>query len=1381
MDYSCIHIYGHIISEEIIKSIETDSNFPGNTEKDFAIPTGVNVRQTIDSEWSLLKMRWLNVFNNRNLTNDQYGTKSVKSLMKIFFTELNYNIEEQRKNIEVGNRSYGITYLATDCGNLPMIVVGDVISDSDGLQTFDKCSLDYRAKGGRAVKSPHATMLEYLNVTDNIYGIVSNGRIIRVLRNSGELVKSTYIEFDVQKMIEEDHYNEFVIMFRLIHASRFLKKGDESVIFERYFNASVESGNRIRDGLSRAAQNVMEIIGTAAIKNDEIRKAVENKEMTAQQLHKDLIHFIYKLLFLFIVEDRGLLYAQDDDDNSNNIDYWHKVYTKFYSVGRLRTMSECKYLWKRDYSDLWLSLFETFKLFEDESFGAALGLKPLGSVLFAKDSTPWLRKCKIDNCSLLQAFDHLNQFVGEQGNMVKINYSALDVEEFGSVYEGILELRPVISLDNGKFFYAQGLDRKSTSSFYTRPDLVNSLIKTTLVPVIEEKLKQCNTSEEKVKSLLAMKVCDASSGSGHFVLAMARTIAWYLCVVRTGEDNPASKDYRAALREVIQKCVYAVDYNPDAVELCKVVLWIEGFSAGKPLTFLDHHVRCGNSVVGVNDLDVLLDAIPKDAFKAADSGSGNDGTATKLLQFIRNRNIAEAKQNKDGIAADLFSSNMPKLDESQVELSEKAKAITQLPEETLADEIEKAKRWNAFMMSPQVESLKLACDIYTFAFYHTYTYDDYFAKFNDWNVGSGYSVKENVEVPSPKTIGKALMEAVDGSTETPLSDEFKEKVEAAARKYRYFHWRVEFPEVFAQGGFDAMCGNPPWDKIQMEEEKWFAGKNEEIVKAANQSKRHKLIEQLQYDDPLLYVEFVEASNDIAKQVNFIKNSRRFKLTSVGKLDFYPLFAEHCLNSTKETWGLVLPTGIAINETSKDFFSKLIDENRLISLFDFENKEKIFDIHPEYKFSLLTVGKQQKGARKVNGGFWLHRLEQILDSNRIYTLKTDDFSLLNPNTKNCPVFRTSRDATLTAKIYRRAAVVFNETNKGNPWNINFGSMLNMSTDSYLFKTYSQMIDEGAEYINGIFVKGEEQFVPLYEGKMFYLYNHHYGTWPTSGDRPFAIDTPSLQELSDPAHLIMPWYWVSLDAVKNRLVKTDNEGNVIWEWKHRWLLGFRDITTATTERTFMVSLIPDAMGVGHTATLLYAERGSMPASLLLAMMSSLVFDYVAKQKCGRLHMSTFIVKQLPVLTPDQFSDFDKEFIVPRVYELSFFNRDLQGWADELWDECNDCMKKLIAERWAECNGKPMPDINSWQPEPCIYTTERRATAQAELDAIYAHLYGLTTDELRYILDPEDVCGKGCINETFRVLKDNETKEFGEYRTKRLVMEAWEKWGWGEIVES
>lgn len=371
------------------------------------------------------------------------------------------------------------------------------------------------------------------------------------------------------------------------------------------------------------------------------------------------------------------------------------------------------------------------------------------------------------------------------------------------------------------------------------------------------------------------------------------------------------------------------------------------------------------------------------------------------------------------------------------------------------------------------------------------------------------------------------------------------------------------------------------------------------------------------------------------------------------------------------------------------------------------------------------------------------------------MQSSDFARLNPNTKTCPVFRTSRDAELTAKIYRHSQILLNETTGENPWQVKFGSLIHMSNDSQLFRTYAQLIDAGATYEAPNFELDGEIYVPLYEGKMIWHYNHHYGTWPIEGERPNTIETPSLEELLNPTSSIIPWYWIPLSAVEDRLIKTDKDGNVLWQWKHKWIIGFRDITNATNERTFVCSPIPDAFGVGHSATLLYAERGTMPGALLLGMMSSLVFDYTTRQKIGGSHASIGFVKQFPILIPAQIqtSGYERE-IVERVARLCWFNHDLDGWMEELREEC--------------------PEEYDLPDEPIIWNEEQRTVWQAELDAIFAHLYGLRTEDLRYILDPEDVCGKGCINETFRVLKEREIRELGEYRTKRLVLEAWNKFG-------
>jgi hypothetical protein len=203
--------------------------------------------------------------------------------------------------------------------------------------------------------------------------------------------------------------------------------------------------------------------------------------------------------------------------------------------------------------------------------------------------------------------------------------------------------------------------------------------------------------------------------------------------------------------------------------------------------------------------------------------------------------------------------------------------------------------------------------------------------------------------------------------------------------------------------------------------------------------------------------------------------------------------------------------------------------------------------------------------------------------------------------------------------------------------------------------------------------------------------------------------------------------------------------------KWLMGWRGITNATNERSVIGSVMP-LSGVGNSCHLLISEVRNQPTKIaaFVANISALVFDFVARQKIGGTNFNFFIPKQLPVLPPDKYTEVDLAFIVPRVLELTFTAHDLSGWAQDLG-----------------FNGPPF-----------AFDPDRRAVLRAELDAYYARLYGLTRDELRYILDPAEVLGADYPSETFRVLKNGEMRDFGEYRTQRLVLEAWDRLKSGDL---
>ena len=1391
MELTAIHVYGHVLSDEVLHSIVNDDKFEGNTEYDF---NSSNLNSDIDYCWTCLR-RDYSYFSEHQDLSDTYGTTRARNLISRLFVNLGYSLVKQTTMSEVNEVTYDITYKDSMLNDFPVIVVGCIAKDNSLADSSKVNSLDFRAKGNHKQRSPHATMLAYLNNTEHTYGIISNGQTIRLLRSSGQLVKLSYIEFDIKKMIEEDKYTEFCLLYRILHASRFVSSLNSSCIFERWFNRSIESGNRIREGLSKAVQQTMQIIANAALQgegegNEELRNQLANKSLPVEVFNKELIHLIYRLLFLFIIEDRKLIFALDGNETKEQLEkiaYYQDIYYSHYAASRMRRKSELSYLHNAEFHDLWEGLInDTFELFESGAKGEPLGIKPLGGQLFNHDTLANLKKCTISNRELLDAFEYLDQFYDDKGSLVRINYSSLDVEEFGSVYEGILEMHPVVKLDENRreclFSYKEGFDRKSTSSYYTRPDLVQALIKTTLEPAIHERIKEHHGNKQaQIRSLLAMRVCDPACGSGHFVLAMARTIAWYVCQLRTGEDNPASIEYRQALREVISKCVYAVDLNPDAVELCKVVLWIEGYCAGKPLSFLDHHIRCGNSVVGLgNSFEMLLNGVPNKAFKV----TGCSKETTKLLNDFNkqaHKYYVEAYQSKQLGQSFELQGSLFALDNSKFNIDGTLEAIgsafytiSTKQGDTEADEIAKSQAIEKLKASEEVKALYNAANIYTYAFFREFTDNDLSVLQSADNFTSS---KGNLAVvsslPYTATVFQALedlqaMATQGDSYQSTLNALLVEQATQAAKDYKFFHWALEFPDIYVQGGFDVMCGNPPWDKLQFEEDKWARSKGLlQIADAGNQSKRKAELYKLKLSNPSLYHDFGLAKELIERTSVFCRLCGRFELTAVGILDLYPLFAETCLNLSCNFWGLIVPTGIATADGNKALFQKLTNDNRLRALYDFENSNQIFAIHRSFRFCLLSAQQAQAGATDVCVGFMLTELEQILDSNRVFKLQTSDFAKFNPNTKTCPIFRTSYDADLTSKIYDNSAILLQEATaqelqgtdlaateaQSNPWRISFFSMFHMSGDSALFRTFKELSSHGAEQQGSNFKLEDITYVPLLEAKLFWQYNHHFAAFDNALEqRPNSIDNTAPEDLANVDLPIKPWYWIAQGELDKKLQARPQD-------ECKFAISFRCLARNTDSRTFITSILPSNIGIGHSAGLAYSRLSLYRLICLLAIFNSLCFDFVVRQKLSGTNISHFILKQLPVPHPDQIEDATQWQLVKRVAELTYFNHDMDDFAQELSEQLSEEQNEALGERLVK-------------QEPWVFNDKRRAQVQAEIDAIVAKLYGLNDEEVRYILDPEVVIGKGCINETFRVLEETELRELGEYRTKRLVLEAWDK---------
>jgi hypothetical protein len=386
------------------------------------------------------------------------------------------------------------------------------------------------------------------------------------------------------------------------------------------------------------------------------------------------------------------------------------------------------------------------------------------------------------------------------------------------------------------------------------------------------------------------------------------------------------------------------------------------------------------------------------------------------------------------------------------------------------------------------------------------------------------------------------------------------------------------------------------------------------------------------------------------------------------------------------------------------------------------------------FPLPQRGRGTEGEGSTEFVFFATRTEHLYDPRRRFTLSAADLARINPNTRTAPVFRTRADADLTRKIYERVPVLINDTTGANPWSVVFKQgLFNMTSASELFRTREQLEPEGWQLSDNRFVRGEEVLLPLYEAKLMHQFDHRFATYTPDGDTRDLTD----DEKADPERVPLPRYWVDAHEVERAIRGMS---------KRRWLLAFRKTTNATNERTLIASILP-RVAVGDKAPLLFVEQ--FPAhmvALLLGCLNSLACDYVMRQKLGGTDISHHYLKQVTILPPSAYSDADIAFIAPRVLELVYTAWDMQPFAQDM----------------------------GYDGPPFIWDADRRALLRAELDAYYAHLYGLTRDELRYILDPADVFGPDFPGETFRVLKEKEMKQYGEYRTRRLVLEAWERLG-------
>jgi len=1055
--FQAIHVEGGIVPATFLQRIASDDI--GTTESrspaSYHLPGRESIRDAANRSWTYLVGAWEAWRDSQAKEPGGFaGTGAAlvrERWLLVLLQELGYGrVPVRTGGITVGEQTYPISHVWE---HIPIHLLGPGVD------------LDRRHAGvAGATRAPQAMVQELLNRTDeHLWAIVSNGLRLRLLRDSTALAGSAFVEFDLEAIFDGELFAEFLLLWETCHQSRLeirpTAEGSSATASDCWLEAwrsdSVNAGARALERLRDGVENALQHLGTGFIahpENTHLRELLATGKLRREDYHRQLLRLVYRLLFLFVTEDRDVLL----DPNAGPLARQH--YTDFLGTQRLRRQARERH-GSAAYADLWRGQRLVLRALGGDG-EPALGLPALGGLFDPEDGLGEpLLDAELANDDMLQAIRDLAWLPTGEQRLQQVDYRNLGSEELGGVYEALLELVPRVSVTEHRFEYERlsGNERKTTGSYYTPPALVSALLDSALDPVIDDAVAAATDGADAERQLLNLRVCDPACGSGHFLVAAARRIARRLAAIRSGEDEPTPNDVRHALRDVVARCVYGVDVNPLAAELAKVSLWLEAVEPGKALGFLDARIRVGNSLLGTTPA-LLAAGVPDEAFTPL------EGDDKKVATAVKRRNQAE--RGRDGGGQDVLELDFGS---ARARPFRDARAEFLAVFDDAASVRTQARRWHEYERSPEYLHHKVHADAWVAAFV--------------WPLGQ--ATASSVHVTQPPTT--AIVRRFETDPDAASLEATRNEVERLANEYRFFHWHLEFPEVFDRpsgpegpagwiGGFDAVLGNPPWEHIELKEQEYFASKDPEIASAAG-ARRKRLIEALEHDDPQLYAQYTADKRHIDCVRHFAAESGVYPLTGRGRVKTDPLFAElfRTLTAASGQTGVIVPTGIATDATTQYFFRDLVENSSVRALYDFENRAPIFQaVDSRYKFCLLTLGGSARRTKVAQFAFFLHDASEIPSSR--FTMTPEEITLLNPNTGTLPIFRTRRDAEITLGIYRRVPVLINERlvaagdPAGNPWGVSFmQGLFNMTSDSHLFHTRDELEAEGWVLEGNVFVR------------------------------------------------------------------------------------------------------------------------------------------------------------------------------------------------------------------------------------------------------------------------------------------------------------------------
>ena len=1206
--------------------------------------------------------------------------------------------------------------------------------------------LDRRSGHRGEETAPSTQMLRYLRRIDDItngslrWGILTNGSKWRLYFSGARSVSEQFFELDIAAILDLRGHNDeagrrhwlkvFCLIFR---REAFVPAGADPRTFHE---KALEEGKFYEEDVAKNLSN--KVFGK--VFPDLVRAIREGApDADLQEVREAALILLYRFLFVLYAEDRDLLPVKD---------------TRYDDYG-LRKKVRLDVKERKDQNDVfsetaaryWGAMADLFMVIDQGD--ASIGLPPYNGGLFDQERHAILTNIRIPDAVMARVIDALSFEFTQQGGRTYINYRNLSVQQLGSIYERLLEYE--VTRDGDEITVQPNIfARKGSGSYYTPDDLVQLILTETLEPLVEERkrafrdkikdLKQGDLPDHRkigqlkrldpATALLDLKICDPAMGSGHFLVSLVDFMAdqviiamaeaeldapgeWGDYISPLGEridtirntiltnaderdwtiDEEQLDDRHIIRRMVLKRCIYGVDKNPMAVELAKVALWLHTFTVGAPLSFLDHHLRCGDSLFGswvkkgidkaeTYGTPLLLHEPVKRALRAA--------SRMQIVEGLTDAEIAEAHRS-----ADVFA----EVEDMTAPLDALLKLIHAIDWLDIRDKSGKA-------------ALKIFFD----------------GQFGD-----------------PLDIAMGRKEPKARREEGRRFAEILAEARALIAEENFLNWQVTFPGIWSDweedaltGGFHAVIGNPPWDRMKLQQVEWFAERRSEIAMASRGADRKKMIVALEKAGDPLAQDYARASRRAEARTRMARKGGDYPLLSGGDVNLYSLFVERAMTVVKQDGliGLLVPSGIASDKTAAKFFKGVATEGRLKALYDFENKGEgrdlyFSDVHPQFKFCAF-VASPAPTSKPARCAFFLSRVSDLLEPDVGFNLTAEDFARVNPNTGTAPIFRSKRDADLTTVIYGNAVPLVDRSSgtEVKAWPVKYLRMLDMTNDSGLFRTRKELEDqEGAYPLGGnIYGSAAGNWVPLYEGKMIWHFNHRAASIIVNEEnqhRP-AYPSNSLSEsLANPSFVPTPQFWIKA-AEKPKNMKP--------------VLAFRDVTNPTDRRTMDASFIPYHYA-GNTLPLLVCEEGAAHLAPLLANLNTMIFDYICRQKVQKNHLSWYIVEQLPVISPDKFDSLRfgprtaAEVVRKAVLELTYTAHDMAPFAHDMGY---------------------VDDAGAVKP-PFTWDEERRLVLRARLDAVFFHLYGITDrDNIRYIYS------------TFPIIEREERAVYGgKYRSRELCL--------------